>query len=428
MASPQRVLVLGLNYPPERTGISPYTGSMARGLARRGFITRVLTTHPHYPDWKVRAGYGQWSRSEHLSGVDVTRLKHYVPSTPKGLLRAISEATFGARVAVHEWDEPDAIVVVSPALISSLFAALRARITHRKTPLVVWVQDLYTLGMVETGQAGGLSLKVMAAVEGWLLRHADRVVVIHDRFAKRVAEDFGVPTDRIEVVRNWTHLPPAPDVDVLAARARLGWAPGETIVLHAGNMGVKQGLQNVVEAARLASQRNLPVRFVLLGHGAERERLQALGAGLDTLQFLAPLNDVEFGNALASADCLLVNELPGVSEMAVPSKLTSYFSAGRPVVAATDVSGITAEEIRNADAGVVVPSGDPAALVDAVFELAGDPDHSEHLGQNGLLYRKTVLDEESAINRFTQMLTRLISKDDRATHSVPHTLDPSSTT
>jgi colanic acid biosynthesis glycosyl transferase WcaI len=426
MTSP-RVLVLGLNYPPEKTGISPYTGSMARGLARRGFVTRVLTTHPHYPDWKVQSGYGQWSRSEQIDGVAVTRLKHYVPRTPKGVRRALSEASFGARSATVDWAEPDAIVVVSPALISSLLGAMRAKLTHRKTPLVVWVQDLYTLGMVETGQAGGLSVRVMSALEGWLLRNADRVVVIHDRFAKRVADDFGVPRDRIEVVRNWTHLAPAPDVDVASAREKLGWAPGEIIVLHAGNMGVKQGLDNVVDAARLAADRDLPVRFVLLGHGSERDRLKELGQGLSTLEFLSPLNDADFSAALASADSLLVNELPGVSEMAVPSKLTSYFSAGRPVVAATDVSGITAEEVRAADAGVVVPAGDPEALLDAVTRIAADPGHAEHLGKNGRLYRKTVLDEESAINSFSQMLTRLIATGDRITNSVDITLDQSST-
>ena len=119
----------------------------------------------------------------------------------------------------------------------------------------------------------------MSALEGWLLRTADRVVVIHDRFAARVADDFGVPRDRIEVVRNWTHLPPSPEVDVAATRAALGWAPGEIVVLHAGNMGVKQGLENVVDAARLASERELPVRFVLLGHGSERDRLKGLGEG-----------------------------------------------------------------------------------------------------------------------------------------------------
>lgn len=428
MTLPPRVLVLGLNYPPEKTGISPYTGSMARGLSHRGFDTRVLTTHPHYPDWKVRPGYGQWSRNEHLAGVDVTRLKHYVPSRPRGILRAVSEASFGARVVTHGWKDADAIVVVSPALISSVFAALRARLLHRRTPLVVWVQDLYTLGMVETGQAPGLALRAMAAMEGWLLRNADRVVVIHDRFARRVAQDFNVEPHRIEVVRNWTHLPPSAEIDVAAARERLGWRPDETVVLHAGNMGVKQGLSNVVEAARMAADRGERVRFVLLGHGAEKERLQALGAGVPTLDFLAPLDDADFGAAIASADCLLVNELPGVSEMAVPSKLTSYFSAGRPVVAATDVTGITAEEIRGAGAGVVVPAGHPAALLDAVTALAADPALAEQLGRRGRVYRKTVLDEESAINTFSEMLTRLIARDDRVAAGVPPTLDTSSTT
>ena len=427
MPTSPRVLVLGLNYPPERTGISPYTGSMARGLARRGFITRVLTSHPHYPDWKVQSGYGQWSRSEQIDRVDVTRLKHYVPRRPRSARRALSEASFGARLAAHDWASPDAIVVVSPALISSLISAVRAKFTHRKTPLVVWVQDLYTLGMTETGQAGSFSVRVMSALEGWLLRTADRVVVIHDRFARRIAEDFGVPADRIEVVRNWTHLAPAPEVDTQTARAALGWTPGEVIVLHAGNMGVKQGLENVVAAAQIAEERGIPVRFVLLGHGSERDRLKQLGQGLTTLEFLSPLNDADFFAALASADSLLVNELPGVSEMAVPSKLTSYFSAGRPVVAATDVSGITAEEVRTADAGVVVPAGDPEALLEAVTTLAADPGHAEHLGKNGRLYRKTVLDEESAINTFTEMLTRLIASDDRIASSVDITLDPSST-
>lgn len=424
MPPSSRVLVLGLNYPPERTGISPYTGSMARGLARRGFVTHVMTTHPHYPDWKVQTGYGQWSRSEQIDGVDVTRLKHYVPSKPKGLLRALSELSFGARVATQDWGSTDAIVVVSPALISSLLGAVRAKLTHRKTPLIVWVQDLYTLGMVETGQASGFSVWAMKALEAWLLRRADRVVVIHDRFARRVAADFGVWPHRIEVVRNWTHLGTTPEIDVAKAREGFGWAPDETVVLHAGNMGVKQGLDNVIDAACLAAERGERVRFVLLGAGSELTRLKAAGAGIPTLQFMSPLDDGEFAAALGSADCLLVNELPGVSEMAVPSKLTSYFAAGKPVVAATDVAGITAEEIRNADAGVVVPAGDPAALLEAVGSLAGNPDDSRHLGANGRHYRCTVLNEESAINSFTEMLTRLIVRDDRVAASVPSTPSP----
>jgi glycosyltransferase involved in cell wall biosynthesis len=423
-----RVLVLGLNYPPEPTGISPYTGSMARGLVRRGLITRVLTAHPHYPNWKVTPGYGQWSRSEHLDEVPVRRLRHYVPGDPKGLKRVLSEISFGARLATARWGTPDVIVTVSPALISSAMGLARARwrrlLGHRAVT-VVWVQDLYTLGLSETGQASGLVVRLMSALEGWMLRTADRVVVIHDRFAQRVSEDFGVPREHIEVVRNWTHLPPMPAVDIAATRARLGWSDDETVVLHAGNMGVKQGLDNVINAARAAADRGDRVRFVLLGAGSELGRLRAAGSALPTLQFLSPLNDADFAAALASADCLLVNERPGVSEMAVPSKLTSYFSAGRPVVAATDVTGITADEIRSADAGVVVPAGDPAALLDAVSMLSADADLSRRLGANGRQYRHTVLDEESAIDQFTTMLLRITPSGDGAPARVsdPQTIE-----
>ncbi|MEN2740520.1 glycosyltransferase family 4 protein [Microbacterium sp. X-17] len=401
-----RVTVLGLNYPPEPTGISPYTGALSRGLARRGFSVRVLTTHPHYPEWRVRAGYGQWSRREQIDGVAVERMRHYVPARPTGVRRLVSEISFGTRLVFSRWGQSGAVVAISPALISTTMAAIRARLFHRDRPLVVWVQDLYTLGLAETGQGGRLVGRMMGKLEGWLLRRAHHVVVIHERFADVVSRDFDIPSERVVVVRNWTHLPPFPDVNVDAARHSFGWG-GHRVVLHAGNMGVKQGLDNVVEAARLAAERGDAVRFVLLGDGGERERLEALGAGIPTLQFMRPLADEDFAKALAAADMLLVNEKPGVAEMAVPSKLTSYFSAGRPVVAATDATGITAAEIARAEAGVIAPAGDPAALLAAVAELASDPVRAQQLGENGRRYRMTVLDETNALDAFATLLTRL---------------------
>lgn len=402
-----RTLILGLNYPPEPTGNSPYTGSMARGLAARGTTTHVLTAHPHYPQWRIAEGYGQWTRNETVGDVQLTRVRHYVPSRPSGIRRALSELSFGLRLAGARWRGPDAIVGVSPALLSTAVARLRTFVTHRNTPFVVWVQDLYSLGLEETGQGGGTALKAMRIIEGWVLRHATQVVVIHDRFARRVQEDFGVPKERVTVIRNWTHLPPTPPVDRAAYRERFGWRAGETIVLHAGNMGVKQGLENVIDAARLAAQVAAPVRFVLLGGGSEHARLEAAAKGLDTVSFMSSLPDDDFAAALQSADVLLVNEKPGVSEMAVPSKLTSYFTAGRPVLAATDEEGITAEEIRTADAGRIVAAGDPAALLEAALALSADHEESERLGVNGRRYREDVLDENAAITKFAELLEKL---------------------
>ena len=398
-----RVAIVGINYPPERTGIAPYTGALARGLVRRGCGVRVVTAHPHYPEWKVYPGYGQWRRREDDAGVDVRRLRHMVPRRPQGLPRLVSELSLGLHTVIAGWGRADAVLLVSPALFSSALANVRARLRRGSVPTTVWVQDLYGRGQEETSGGGGPVAKVLRAVEGWLLRSATRVVVIHDRFKRAVVEDYGVDPERVAVVRNWTHLAPHAPIDRVAAREERGWGD-ETVVLHAGNMGVKQGLEHVLSAARDAQERGLPLRFVLLGDGGERPRLERESAGLANVDFLAPLDDDGFRGALAAADVLLVHEAPGVSEMAVPSKLTSYFDAGRPVLAATDPGGVTAEEVRTADAGTVVASGAPAALADAALALAADAARAEALGANGRAYREAVLSEDAALDAFARVL------------------------
>lgn len=381
---------------------------MAAGLARRGRAVRAVVAHPHYPEWEISPGYGQWSRRETISSVTVDRVRHYVPSEPSLLRRAVSEISLGLRQALARWGRPTAIVAVSPALFSSAVVRARAMATHRRTPFVVWVQDLYGVGAVETGQARGVLGKVLKFIESWVLISATSVVVIHDRFADRIHEDYGVPRDRIKVIRNWTHLPPLKPVDVNAVRQSFGWGAQETVVVHTGNMGVKQGLHHIVQAGRLAAEQDAKVRFVLVGDGAQRAALQRLiGEGATTAEIVPPLDDVAFSAILQAADVLLVNELPGVAEMAVPSKLTSYFASGRPVLAATDETGITAQEVRQAEAGLVVQAGDAVALLDGVRRLMADPEEAGRLGQNGRRYRETVLDETFAINEFDSLLADL---------------------
>jgi glycosyltransferase involved in cell wall biosynthesis len=300
-------------------------------------------------------------------------------------------------------------------LFSSAIALARARLFSRGTPVVTWVQDLYSLGLRETGTGSGLGLRLVAAVERWVLRRSSTVVVIHDRFKRTVVEQFGVPESRVAVMRNWTHVKPPEVSDRLGARRALGWAPNETIVLHAGNMGVKQGLENVVEAARSSQERGLPIRFVLLGDGNQREQLQARAAGVDTLQFMASLPDDEFAAALSAADVLLVNEAPGVSGMAVPSKLTSYFATGVPVLAATDPGSVTRDEILSAGAGLVVRAGRPSDLVNGVLVLTADESARERYGSAARSYRDAHLTTGAALDRFQSILHGLLP--DRFQHS-----------
>jgi glycosyltransferase involved in cell wall biosynthesis len=117
-----------------------------------------------------------------------------------------------------------------------------------------------------------------------------------------------------------------------------------------------------------------------------------------------PLGDAEYRLALGAADVLLVNEKPGVSAMAVPSKLTSYFHAGRPVLAATDPDGITASEVAASGAGVVVPAGEPPTLLEAILTMIADPEAVARFGVNGLKYREAVLDERVALEQWATLV------------------------
>lgn len=393
------ICILALNFPPEPTGIAPYVGALARDLAGAGHRVTAHVAHPHYPRWRIFDGYGRWTQTDCSGNLKVRRVRHYVPSSPRGVRRLLSEVTFGVRLVFSPWGSARVVIAVSPPLFSTAMVALRLRLGRRAPRFILWVQDIYSLGVAETAEGGALVRRMTRWIEGATSRSADQVVVIHPRFADVIAE-FGVPRSRLVVVRNWTHLPPSERVERSAARAKLGWPRNGFLAVHTGNMGVKQGLENVVDAARLADQRGEDVHFVLVGDGGERRSLEQYGRGVSRLTFVDPLPDDDYRLCLGAADVLLVNEKPGVAAMAVPSKLTTYLDAGRPVIAATDPDGITASEVQTAKAGVIVPAGRPDALLDAVLSLSRDPELAAVYATNGRNHRLAELNESLALGQW----------------------------
>ena len=398
-----RVLILGLNYAPEPTGIAPYTTGMARALARRGHRVRVITGYPHYPQWRIDDRY-RGLRTRELDGtIEITRVRHPVPRNPSGFGRIGMEVAFAAHAFSVREPTPDVVLAVSPALLGVASALRRRR--RGVTAVGVVVQDLYSRAISETGALSGRGSGLAGRLEGELLRRADGVAVIHDSFRGSL-ESIGIDRERITVIRNWSHVERA-TVDRVAVRRGLGWREDELIALHAGNMGAKQGLENLVTAARLAQHRDLPVRFVLLGDGSRRADLESQAAGCDRLSFVDPVGGSEFPEVLAAADALLLNEKPGVKEMCVPSKLTSYFTAGRPVIAATDAESAAAGEMAAAGAGPIVPAGDPAALLDALLDVTADDAAVTAIGGSAYRYAREVLSVEAAEEAYAAWVERM---------------------
>lgn len=397
-----RITIVGINYAPEVTGIAPYNTGLAEGLVERGHEVTVLTGMPHYPEWRIAESHRDIKRvTETINGVRVRRTRHFVPNGGGASGRIRMELSFGQSVARGPWNTPDVVIAVSPALLATAGVVARARL--QRIPVGVIVQDIYSKGVMETGAMGSRAAAATLRFEVGVLRAATGIAAIHQRFADVLA-DFGVDRTKMTELRNWTHVSASSDdADGPDFRRRYGYGPEDTVVVHTGNMGAKQGLENVVEAAKLAdAQQGSAVHFLLVGDGNQRAMLDELSDGVKSIRLVDPLPDKEFKAALAAADILLVNELPGVGEMAVPSKLTSYFIAGKPVIAATDPSGGAADELSNAGAGIRVEPGNPAALLDAVRDLAAQDDVRKSFASNGIRYVNEKLSAAGALDRYEQ--------------------------
>jgi glycosyltransferase involved in cell wall biosynthesis len=407
-----RVNLVCLNYPPEPTGVAVYTGALAEGLVERGVDVRVTTGVPHYPQWRVYDGYEK-TRTEIRNGLTVTRHRHPVPLKPQVVNRLGMELTFGLKAAITRCTASDVVVLVNPALFSSILVAMKAAFCRR--PVVVWVQDIYSLAISETGRGGSLASRLVASAERGLLNRVQAVVVIHDRFKRHLVTQLGVDPEKVSVIRNWCHIdeasPLTPNSRV-KMRRQLGWRDDVTVLLHAGNMGAKQGLGNLVEASRIAEQADAPVLFVLMGAGSQRAELEAMGSNR-CLQIIDPLPSESFTTALHAADALLINERSGITEMSVPSKLTSYFAIGLPVIAATDAGSVTADEIEASGAGIRIDADKPELIVSAAVELRNNPQQARALGEKGLEFRRTHLSADSSLDSFHKLLSKLAVKSSR---------------
>lgn len=375
-----RVQFISTHFSPESTGNAPYVRGCAEGLAARGHEVSVVAGAPHYPGWEVHPE-STWRAVASEGGVLVSRHRAYVPRSPTFLKRLLYEFAHGLAFARHIDREADVVVLVSPSLFASLVVRIRMSMSRGRPAAVLWMQDLYSAGVAETpGTVAKAMTRLMATIESSLARSCDGVVVIHDRFERFVVDRLRVAKGLVNVVRNWTHVRHGSRLSVQDVRERYGWQDeSELIVLHAGNMGAKQGLENVVDAAWWASRHSRPVRFAFLGDGNQRARLEHRGRGCPAVQFIAPVPDEDFFAVLSAADVLLVNERPSLVDAAVPSKLTSYFMTGLPVVAATDPSSATTDEMVASGAGATVRPGSPEALVTAVEDThaAWTPEKAE---------------------------------------------------
>lgn len=405
-----RILIIGINYAPELTGVGRYTGEMVEALAAAGHEVRVITAPPYYPEWRVPAEYRSWwYRAERSGDVTVYRCPIWVPEHPAALKRLLHLASFAVLalpVALRQiaW-KPDVVWTVEPAL----FAAPLSPMVARLCGAAAWlhIQDYEVDAAFDLGMLKGRRVRQFAlAVECFLLKRFDRVSTISQRMLAK-AKSKGVAEERLVFFPNWVDVQAIrPLLHVSSFREQLKIPASAIVALYSGNMASKQGLEILGEVVRKLSG-HMELFFVFCGDGSAKRDLQAQCEGLESVRFISLQPMDRLNDLLGMADVHLLPQRADAADLVMPSKLTGMLSSGRPVVATaargTELASVVEE------CGVVVPPGNGEALAAAILTLAGDAALRGALGRAAREIAEQRLSQESILQRFERDLAACAS-------------------
>lgn len=390
--------LVGINYWPEPTGNAPYNSDLAEVLAAEQYV-RVIAGVPHYPWWEKQQNFDDSGYLESFRNLEIIRRNHFVPRRQSNLKRAVMELDFGLKVVFSGRLEGENFILVSPAMISSAVILFWLKLFKRKSRTLVWAQDLYEQGLKETGSNAGILGRLIASVENWMLRSADKVVFAHQRFSE--VKGMDIQSHRFYSIPNWSQFEFSPKESRELTRSRYGFEDS-LVVLHIGNMGVKQGLSHVLEAAKIAASINSNIKFVFVGGGNQVHALTDQSHGLNNVVFIPPVSETDLSNLLNAADVLLVHEAPGVKEMSIPSKLTTYFQSEKPVLVVSERDSLAAKTVIENKIGYWAESGNSELLLEALQTL--DLDNSRAISALAKKYALENLGKNEALTEFLRVI------------------------
>lgn len=415
-SSTMDVLLYGLNYEPELTGIGKYSGEMARWLTERGHRVQVVAAPPYYPEWRIREGHtGSRYVNDHAvaqPGLSVLRCPLWVPAKVSGKTRILHLMSFALSSGpALLWKaisrRPAVIMLVVPSLVCAPATILVGKLL--RIPIWLHVQDFEIDAMHAMGIAGsGRRLRRLSlGIESWLMKRFDRVSSISPKMVDRLSTK-GVSNDRIVEFPNWVDVstihPLAGNRAHNPIRQQLALPDDTTVVLYAGNLGQKQGIEIVLDAAR-ALQSQTRVHFVMVGAGAAEASLKAYSADLPNVQWL-PLQPLELLNELLNmADIHVLPQRADAADLVMPSKLTGMLASGRPVIGTAARDTQLGQVLEGC--GVRVEPGNAPALTEAILNLAQAPQEQVRLGQLGRQYALAHLSHDAVLGRFEQALQAL---------------------
>jgi colanic acid biosynthesis glycosyl transferase WcaI len=403
-----KILLISTNYSPELTGVGKYSGEMISWLAERGHEVRVVCAPPYYPQWRVGKGYSSWKfQIENSLNKKVYRCPLWVPAKPSGLKRLIHLASFAFSslpIVLRQiiW-RPAVVICVEPPLFNSFGAIIAGKLSGAKS--ILHIQDFEVDAAFELSIVRVKWLKhFVYGVERFLMNRFDKVSTISEAMLEKLNKKSVDPVRQI-FLPNWVDITSIYPLETVSNyRTELSISPNKIVALYSGNMGEKQGLEIVIQAAKELESEN--IQFIMCGSGAALERLRVLAMDLKNILWL-PLQPLErLNDFLNVADIHLLPQQAGAADLVMPSKLTGMLASGRPIIATADIDTQVEKVVR--ECGVVVAPGDSAEFLQSIKMLSENVELRDNLGVKAREYANNNLQYEVIMKKFEKELLELV--------------------
>jgi glycosyltransferase involved in cell wall biosynthesis len=402
MAAPLRVCYFNRSYWPDTGATGQLLTELAEDLVRlHGMEVTIVSGYP------VSATHALPAR-EQRNGVTIIRARGTTLSPRRFSGRALNYLTYflsAVWAALRLPRQDVTIALTDPPIIG--FAALAARPRHG---MIFFCQDIFpeVAGLLEDFQSP-LVNAILERVNRFLVARATRIVALGDTMASRLVQGKGADPAKITVIHNWADtsaIVPSPKQNAFAAAHGLD---STFVVLHAGNIGLGQNLDVVIDAmALLATRRDILLLFI--GDGNRRvaleERVKA--GALPNVRFLPFQPRDQLRWTYASSDVCLVSLKPGLAGYIVPSKLYPILAAGRPYIAAVEAISEVAALTERHRCGVVVTPGDAAHLAAEIQRLADQRPEREAMGARARLAAE-LFARERQIAAHAQVIQKVVA-------------------
>jgi colanic acid biosynthesis glycosyl transferase WcaI len=387
-----KILYVSQYFPPEMGAPAARASELAQHWAEAGHDVSVLTGFPNHPtglvppEWRGRLR--RLTYREKAGRVNVFRTWLWALPNRKAQERMRNYASFCLSAAVRGLSipRPDVIIATSPQLLVGVAGWYIA--FAKRVPLVFEVRDLWpeSLSAVGAGGEGSMLHKSLAAVAGFLYKRADHIVVVTPAFKDHLIQHWNVPAEKISVVENGVEadlFAPSSPEDRVSLRRELK-AEDKFLVCYIGTMGMAHGLETLLDSADQLREQNPNVLFLLIGEGAEKEKMQTLAEsrGLRNVRFLGQQPRETIPAFISASDaCLVLLKKTEIFKTVIPTKMLEFMACARPVILGVD--GQARKILEEAGAGVSIEPGNSVALTAAIQRLAADGELGRAMGNNG---------------------------------------------